>query len=358
MTDATPEGTPDAGAPPQPPAAGWAPPHPQAPGSGAGVPPQVPPYAAGMHAGGSPVAQQLYPGAPPTWTGAGNTPPAAPPWPGAPASGAWSAPVPPRPAASPALSIIALILAVLGALVGFIPFAGVFLAWLLLIPAVVLAIVALVRRAPGRGMAIAALVVTAVGVVASVLWSVVLAIFGGFASWMDSGSGYDGGYDEGSSDYSYPSLGPADLADGQGTRDAPLPYGEPITLVDENTGEPVWEITVAAPVDGTPQTDEVALNGAFVTVGVRLTNLTDAAIDPSYDYAYTPSTWLLTGDGGRADTDFYIDATVFPSLWDLGEITPGQTVTYIDVFDVGPQVIDTGRYAIDFDSGETVFWGK
>jgi hypothetical protein len=112
-----------------------------------------------------------YPGRQRYWDGASWT---------AHRAGAEAAPAPVATApvtAPPASSLpsIALVLAIFGFVLGIIPFAAWF-AWLLFVPAVILAIRSLVRRDGGRGLPIAALIVVGVGWLISLVMG--LASFG------------------------------------------------------------------------------------------------------------------------------------------------------------------------------------
>lgn len=310
-------------------------------------PPPVPPYAAHLY-GAAPAGphatqaapygapQQAYPGAPPTW--------------GAP---------PPAPEGSAALAGTALGLAIAGALIALIPFVGL-AAWLFLVPAVVLAIIALVRKARGRGMAIGALVTSGVGMLIAIVWALGTFAFGNWLSGLgdavdDSDSWSDDDYS-----YDYPSLG-IDPSTGGTTRDDALPFGSTILVRDDNSGEDVWSITVQAPEDATQaasaDVDLPPQNGAYLAVPVELTNLTDEDIDLDYQYEYTPYSWLLTGDGGRAESTYLSAETGFIPLWDLGVVEPGETVTYYEVFDVAASVATSGYLVIELDSGDLVHWG-
>ena len=294
-----------------------------------GTPPALPPYAQGT-------AQQPYPGAPPVWT-----------------------PAPPPPTGSKALAGTALGLAIAGALGAVFPF-GIVVAWLFLAGGIVLAIIALVRRAAGRGMSIAALIVSGAGILLALLWGVGFALFGGLLNGFPDDTTYTGEeYDDYSYDDStYPVLGVEDGADGASRGDA-LTYGTSMVIIDESTGEPVWEVTVRAPQDITAaSSDQAPVNGAYLAVPVEVTNVSGRAIDPNVDYEYTAYAWLLTGDGGRAESAYVPGATEqYPQIWDIDPVESGDTATYYETFDVGPSVTGTGYFVLDLDSDEQVFWG-
>jgi hypothetical protein len=286
--------------------------------------------------------RQAYPGAPPTWD-------APQPWGG-----------PPRPPAqSNGLAVTALVLAVVGVVCAFIPFAGIFLAWVFVVPALILAIIAVARRGSGRGLAITALVVAGGGGLIAVLWSAGYLFLGSFIGGIDDSS--SGPYGDGSESapYSYPSLGAPDVD--ASSRADELAFGEAITVVDVNNDEDVWRMTVSAPQDRTATASvaagSVPVNGAFIAVAVELTNLSDQAIDVTNDYDYRPFPWLLTGDGGRADTTYAVSSDEMPDVTDIGVVEPGESVTYYEVFDVAASVATTGSFVVEFPTGTPVFWG-
>lgn len=292
------------------------------------APPTLPPYAQG-----SGYAQQPYPGAPPVWTTA-----------------------PTAPTGSKALAGTALGLAIFGAAAALVPF-GIVFSWLFLLAAIVLAIIALVRRAGGRGMSIAALVVSGAGIVIAALWGVGFALFG---TWLE-GIGDSVPFSDDYSDYSdetYPVLGVDDGVGGS-SRDDALPFGTTVVIVDESTGDPVWELTVGAPQDVTATASvDAPLNGAYLAVPIEITNVTETAIDPNVQYEYTAYAWLLTGDGGRAESTYVPGASEqYPQVWDVAAVEPGGTATYYETFDVAASVAGTGYLVLDLDSDEQVFWG-
>jgi hypothetical protein len=242
----------------------------------------------------------------------------------------------------------------------FVPLAGAFLSWMLLIPAVVLGIIALARRAQGRGVAIAALVLSAAAAVITILWGVGMAMFG---SWLDGDLGDDTSYDGPppvEEEYGYPTLG-IDPSVGGATRNDALAFGTGVTLIDENIDQDVWTMSLGAPEDVTENAAEgfavPAANGAYLAVPVELTNLTDESIDLNVQYEYVPRTWLLTGDGGTAESMYLTGNPDLPSAWDIAHVEPGQTVVYYDIYDVAPQVTSTGFGVADLDSGAQIFWG-
>ncbi|GAA2071506.1 DUF4190 domain-containing protein [Microbacterium hatanonis] len=329
------------------------PPPPQAAPSPYAAP--LPPYAA-QAASGAPGAygapRQDYPGAPPTWG-----PPTGGPAPGAP----WN-PGPPQGGSS-VLAVLALVASILGALISFIPFFGSVLAWALFATAIVLAIIALVKKTPGKGMSIAALIITGAGFLLSIVWAVILFAFGVFGSALSPGSSSGSESSPAPDDeyYSYPMLGTPDFGADGNTVSAPLVPGSTITITDDNVSEDVWQLTVLPFEDLTAAAaatgDIEPAFGAYVGVPVQLTNVTDETIDLTVDYAYLPYTRFLTADGGEAELTFLSDIESYPSAWDVEVIEPGETVTFYEVFDLAPDAVASGYYVLDLDSGQTVFWG-
>lgn len=282
---------------------------------------------------------QPYPGAPPVWAA-----PAAPP-PRPPASG------------SSTLAVVALILAIAGVLSTLLPLFGLFSAVVLLTPAIIMAIIALARRTPGRGMAIGALITAGVGSIGAIVWNLASFTLIGLLGSIGNGAGSFADTDQDSGHaHDRPVLGVADDVDGTS-----LAYGTPVTIVDESTGEEVWTVTVGAPVDATADAAADALedapaNGAYLAIPIELTNLTDESIDLSDQFEYTLYPSLITGDGGFADTAFLYGAPDYPAAWSLPPIAPGETAVYYEAFDVAATVIDTGVFVIDLDTQEQVSW--
>jgi hypothetical protein len=273
----------------------------------------------------------------------------------------WQQPAPPAPRGSSLLAALALGAAILGFVVSFIPFIGWFFGGLLFLTAIVLAIVSLVRRAPGKGMAIAAIIVAALSAIFSVFWALLTLVFGGLAAFI-SETDYDPVPEE---DYSYPSLSAPELdADGNTLTD-PLALGTTITIADDEAGEDVWEMTVGPfediTADVAANSEETPLYGAFIAVPVELTNVSDDEIDLA-TYEYVPYSTFVTDDGGEAEMAYIMNPDEYPGIWDAGAaesgtVEPGETVLYYEIYDVGVDAAASGAYVLDLDSGQSVFWG-
>lgn len=148
--------------------------------------PPLPPYAAAPHQGGA-LPGDGYPGAVPGYPGAapaGGVPAGAPlvqPYPGAPPAAAYGGGYLPPPVAGAApppgsrpktLAIIGLVLALIGLVMAFVPFVTWFSGFVLLAGFVV-ALIALIKKTQGaKGLSIAALVISVVGWIVSVVMSI------------------------------------------------------------------------------------------------------------------------------------------------------------------------------------------
>ncbi|WP_345750775.1 hypothetical protein [Microbacterium rhizophilus] len=123
---------------------------------------------------GAPAPGQVYPEAPVPPYGAAVPPTQAYPPGGAPYGGAPYGGAPqPRPAGR-GLAITGLVLGILGFIGAVIPF-GIFFAGLLVLAALVIGIIVLVRKMPGKGMGIAAVILGGLGLVVGII-STVLAV--------------------------------------------------------------------------------------------------------------------------------------------------------------------------------------
>lgn len=145
--------------------------------------PPLPPYATPHPGGAQPTAG--YPGAPAGYPGAAQgAPSGAPlvqPYPGAPPTAAYGAgymppPVPgavPPPGSRPkTLAIIALVLSLIGLVMAFVPFVTWF-SGLVLLAGFVVGLIALIKKTQGaKGLSIAALVISVVGWIVSVVVSI------------------------------------------------------------------------------------------------------------------------------------------------------------------------------------------
>jgi hypothetical protein len=268
--------------------------------------------------------------------------------PGAPEPGGYvplpdAAPAPPRPTGGAALAGTALTLAILGVLVTFAPGLIALAGVLLIVVSIVLAIVHLVGRRDGRGLSIAALVVAGVGGVVSGLVAVMVSALAQFgAGGMEIITGDD-------SDYDYVELGAPGLAGAATSRDDALEWGTTVVVTDTVNGGDVWEVTVGRPLDITdeidPDVDMPPEFGAYLAVPIEITNVSDTTIT-DIDWDYGLYSWLLTGDGGRAEPT-WLTLSDYTNAWDDESLEPGESTTYYEIYDVAPSVIDSGTAVIE-----------
>jgi hypothetical protein len=232
----------------------------------------------------------------------------------------------PRPGPSQALAVVALVGGILSLVLiaVFGPFAIPFG-----IAAVVTGLIALVKRHPGRGMAIAGLVTGAVGVVVNVVLTVVLVALYGGLFFLGASGALDGFDSDSSSSSPFDEFGDDPGEDDGYTGDlvGDYAFGDPVDLDD---------YTVS--VDGVETREDVV----FADLTVQYTGTT--AGDSYYDlFGY-----LYDGVGQEYDaTDCWAELSTDAA--DLPDLTPGQTVSFQMCFDgVGApegswvQVVDGG----------------
>lgn len=310
------------------------------------APPPPPGYALPPYA---PAQQQSYPGAVPTeaYTAGGypgapypagapyaGAPYAGAPYGGAPYGGAPYGGVPVAPPNQPGkgLAITALVLGILGFLGALIPF-GIFLAGLLLLAAVVLGIIALVRRAPGKPMAIAGIALGGLGLVAGIVSTV--ATVGFLATQMPTmiqqecerqglspeecqaiAEGSGGGQD------------PSDEPAGPGAAGdaAPLEVGTPfeVAMAEGTARVTVTSVTMSPSLPGVDQTPQ---NGAFLLV-----DMTWEVASGSLSYVDGYDFVELTNGGG----DWFFGEYGFEGYLQSDALETGGTVQGLVAFDVDP----------------------
>lgn len=322
---------------------------PHAPGR---TPPPAPPppYAARPPYAGVPALIQRYPGAPPEPNPALQSRPSGPyPY-------AYSPNPPPIAERPTTLAVLALIAALAGVFVAFTgPFA--FASGPILIAAIVLGIIAIAnRRQGGKGLAIAA---------------IVLAVAGGIMAWVITaifGLGMTGDLfrdDEPFAPQPIPTPDPfvppvegepTDGSDGsRGTVAAPYPYGEVVTISDAVTGDPVWELTVGAPVDVTVDLAAEDLfnptpeTGTYTGIPVTLTYVGLETVDPWIDYEWNVAVTWMTAAGTPLEQEYLILPDGYVGVTDLDAMTHGETVTFHTIVDAPLDSGGSVRTTIGYD---------
>jgi len=305
---------------------------------------------------------QPYPGAPPQPNPAARQhagPPYAPP-PGAYGSGRYPPVGYPQPARYPhgryppgrypataygtspdarpkTLAVIALVAAILGVVLIFVPVIG-FVSSAFLLAAVVLGIIALAsRRQGGKGLGVTALVVAVAG--GLVAWVVMAVVFGLIVS-ADARRG-DPFVPEPVPTYAPPDQAePTDGDDGsRGTQGDPYAYGDIVTISDRVTGDPIWEMSVGAPVDLTAELAAGDLynptpdNGAYTGIPVTLTYVGEKTLDPWIDYDWNVSTTWVGPGGDPKDEEYVLLPNGLVHVMDVDPMSPGETVTVHTVID-------------------------
>jgi len=249
-----------------------------------------------------------------------------------------------------ALGIVALVLACLGALVAFRPSLW-FLAWALLLTALVLAIVHLARRGSTHVAAVFALVIGIVGILIALIAALIAGVTASLA----------GSADPAVDDYTLAQR--LVVADGDRSESPlELDWGVAAIVEDSETGAEVWSVRALTPVDITGETVDItpapiSVSGSFVAVPFEITNLSDAPIDPDA-WQFRLSTDYLAPDGSTTDGVYdpgFMEE--FPSRYDvIGPIEPGQSVVVYEVRDVAAAGAADGRAELWLYSGDSVTW--
>lgn len=381
-SDARNDGSPGAADPagPLPAGAGFTQPYPGAPpqpvgGSnrppGPGAPPPAPspsgaPGVYGPAHPGSGFAGAPYAAAP------GGQHPAAPGggrYPGAP-GGAYGGGAPPRDPRPRGLAIAALSVAIGGVLVSWIPLVGV----LALLTALVLGIIVLVRKDQGgKGLGVAAVIISAVSALIVIVISLV-----SIGLWATAWQRDSQPYSDWSAPYTSEPVPPVDDGPGPpipadpvdvtgvdlGTAAAPYAYGDTATIGDGATGTPVWDIAVGAPLDRTAELvdaeelyNPLPENGVYAAFEVTLTYLGEGSIDPYMDYEWAPAlTWTDAQGVEHAEAYVWFDSGDVVTLIDVEKLTTGETVTVTYVVDAPADLVGSASIKIGYGPDLQVNW--
>lgn len=313
------------------------------------VPPQ-PPYAARGPYGAVPAFIQRYPGAPPEPNPALQRQPSGPyPYPYPP----YTPPAGERPKTFAVLSLIGALAGIFAVFTGPLAFAS----GPILIAAIVLGIIALAnRRQGGKSLAIAA---------------IILAVSGGILAWIITaifGLGITGDLfrdDEPFIPQPIPTPDPfvppvegepTDGSDGsRGTVATPYTYGEVVTISDAVTGDPVWELTVEAPVDVTVDLAAEDLfnptpeSGTYTGIPVTLTYIGLETVDPWIDYEWNVAVTWVTAGGTPLEQEYLILPDGYVGVTDLDAMSHGETVTFHTIVDARTDTAGSVRTTIGYD---------
>lgn len=276
---------------------------------------------------------------------------------------------PPQSRASP-IAITALVLAIVGIVFALLPFVT-FAAGLLLIPAIVLAIVALAKGPRGRGLAIGALVTSGAAVLVSAGMIVVtIALTGTIARDVQARLADP-----------QPQASPSAAADGPRSYDVyvtlpsdagttlsdPLSPGTTLTAKAIGSGRDALRVSVGAAIDvsSAARTGGAAApeNGAYVAVPVTISVLDgDALTDEESENIVIPaSEWVSSSGEEIGPVDISVPG--YPGLQDV-DLPTARPVTFYDVFDVRPTNLTHGVYGFrlfldaDGQGSDAVFWGR
>jgi hypothetical protein len=270
----------------------------------------------------------------------------APPAPGPQGSNptSYAPPVPPRPAGprTNALAISGLVVGGVGLLLSFVPIINNFAA-VLAIVGLVLAIVGLVRSrrlGSGKGMSIAAIIVSVLAVVGVVVSQLVYGVIldevsselEGASPVQTADAGEQVGEGEGTAD---------DAASGEEVETLAAGLGETVTYPDGlavsvSGAEPFTPTEWAAGTEGFTQ---------FVRMDVTITNGTDEAFDPSLAF--------VTASSGGVEASSVFDSEAGVGGGPTTQVLPGASVTFAVAFGVSDPadlVVEVEPGPFEYDS--------
>lgn len=242
----------------------------------------------------------------------------------------------PKPTSGPILGAIALGLAVLGFIMAILPPVA-FIAWLPIVAAIILAIVALVKRSRPLALPLVAIIL------APIAWIIAIVVatagfFGGVSDAINNPPGQSSGDSE-------------EAANDAGTRDNPYAIGTTASF-DALIGADSWDLTVDGPAEDVTaaiaqanQFNPAPTFGAYYTVPVTVTYHGDDSDDPSFAFQYG----LVSSTGQSYDSSIWVgqnpEGTNWVSLHDVGDLYDGASATVTLIFDA-PAGFD-GVLAVD-----------
>lgn len=236
------------------------------------------------------------------------------------------------------LGLVALIVAVVGAIFACIP-GALIIGWVLLPIGFILSIVALVQRGKKKGLALTGLIVSVVGTIVGVI------VFAAGAFGAVSDAFESQGITVSDADSGTTSEEKAD----EKADDAATGTPGVLTFGSTATFDGGLSLSVAAPVEFTPgEYAAGAGTGTPMTFEVTLTNGTDAPFDPSMFYMTASS------GGTEASSIFDGDLTTTPTTTML----PGATTTFqvaFDIVDPTAIVAEVNPSVADFDLDSVLF---
>lgn len=220
---------------------------------------------------------------------------------------------PPQQPRQNGLGTAGFVLGLVGLLFSFIPVIGI-IAWPLVIIGLVLSIVGFLRtrsgRADNKGLAIAGIALSVVGLVVCILYAVVFTAAVGAAGTAANDAARASGYAAGTS----------------GTT-APVPFGQTVTVSD-------IAYSVSMPAAFTPSSSAASLGGDIaraVKVDVTITN------NGSTPFAFNPFVVGAKATAAGADAPAITDIEKKVGTTSSSTILPGKNITYTVAFSVPKQ---------------------
>jgi len=131
-----------------------------------------------------------------------------------------------------------------------------------------------------------------------------------------------------------PAVGPE-----EGSREAPLPYGQEITVYDEATNNPLWLITVGQPTDATEaiaQTNQFneppAAGNTYLSIPVHIVWQGTEPVQPWADFQNGIDVNYVDAGGVTHEEEFVVQP--WPSLMDIADLYQGGAADFATVVQV------------------------
>jgi hypothetical protein len=141
----------------------------------------------------------------------------------------------------------------------------------------------------------------------------------------------------------------------EGSREAPLPFGQQVTVYDTVGGDDLWQITVDAPFDATAAIaaenmfNEVPAPGnVYLAIPVHAVWQGANPVDPWMDWEYGLDVAFVSATGETTENEFLVQP--WPSIADISELYQGGTADFTALVEVPAGVAGLVRVtAAQFD---------
>lgn len=124
----------------------------------------------------------------------------------------------------------------------------------------------------------------------------------------------------------------------EGSREAPLPYGQEVLVYNLTTNDVLWQITVGDPFDATAdiaaanQFNEPPASGTYLAVPVHIVWQGTEAVTPWADFQYGIDLSFVSADGVTTESSYVVQP--WAGLMDIADLYQGGAADFTQVFDV------------------------